>query len=155
MGQAEKRKRENIRIINSCRSVSELRAKMGLLKIWRVEIEEDEEENLVTANGYCGYVSVAQIRAPFIRRMDSGVRSDRLEIGMAIRDIISGAQGEVREGFNNFRDDDLNAKERAEKAYRKIMKENGTFLDYRGLERAYWLNNWLLEDRCGELDFSM
>ena len=41
LGQSEKRKRENIRIINSCRSAVELRTKMGLLKIWRVEIEED------------------------------------------------------------------------------------------------------------------
>ena len=63
LGQSEKRKRENIRIINSCRSDSELREKMGLLKIWRVEIEEDEEENMVAANGYCGYASMAQIRA--------------------------------------------------------------------------------------------
>ena len=110
---------------------------MGVLKIWRVEIEEDGEEDQVTANGYCGYVSIAQIRAPVIRRFDNGIRSDRLEIGMAIRDIINGSQGEVREGFSTFRDDDLNPKERAEMGYRKNMKENGTFLDYRGLEKAY------------------
>ena len=81
-----------------------------------MEIEEDEEENLVAANGYCGYASMAQIRAPVIRRLDNGIRSDRLEIGMAIRDIINGGPSEVREGFSNFREDDLNPKERAEMA---------------------------------------
>ena len=67
---------------------------MGQLKIWRIEIEEDAEKNLVTANGYFGYVSIAQIKAPTIRRYNNNVRTDRIEIGMTIRDIINGGQGE-------------------------------------------------------------
>ena len=109
----------------------------------------------VLANRYCGYVSIAQIKAPVIKSYDNGVRSDRLEIGMTIRDIINGSEGEVREGYAGINAADLNGKERAEMAYKKIMKENGSFLDYRGLEEIYWLRNWLVENRCKEYDFSM
>jgi hypothetical protein len=46
---------------------------------------------------------------------------------MTIRGIINGSEGEVREGYAGFNAADLNGKDRAEMAYKKIMKENGSF----------------------------
>ena len=73
---------------------------------------------------------------------------------MAIRNIINNGKKRVRDGWEILRTQDLNDKERAEYAYKEVMNENIHFLSYKGLESEYWLREWLIEGRCGELDFS-
>jgi hypothetical protein len=72
---------------------------------------------------------------------------------MVIRNLINGSDGMVREGFRSFNTSDLNAKERAEMAYTKIMAD-GNFLTHQGLETEYWLRGWMYEKRCDELKLS-
>jgi hypothetical protein len=52
---------------------------------------------------------------------------------MAIRNIINNGKGNIRKGWEKFRYQDLNDKERAEGAYTEKMSEKKHFLSYKGL----------------------
>jgi hypothetical protein len=141
-------------VIHSCRSKEEFSTKISLLRVWRVEVEEEEGEDKVAADGYCGYAAMAQIINKDLKKRNIGDRKDRIEIGMAIRNLINHGKGLVREGWEKFNEKDLNNKERAERAYKEIMKEGQHFLSHKGLMKEYWLRDSIIEGRCNELDFS-
>jgi hypothetical protein len=63
---------------------------------------------------------------------------------MAIRNIINNGSGRVKNGWLNFRNQDLNDKERAEHAYKWIMGEQQHFLAHKRLMEEYWLGDGLL-----------
>ena len=88
------------------------------------------------------------------RELNVRKRADRLEIGMAMRNMISKGKGNVRNRWRNIRSSDLNHKERAEGAYEELMKEQVHFLSFKGLEANLWLRGTLIEGRCEELKFS-
>ncbi len=148
LGQTSRSRKANIRVINRCQNGQELKEKMQQLNIWSVEITERPTEDIVNPDGYCGYVSITQALNG-IRRYNLRDRVDRIEVGMVIRNLINGSDGVVREGFRSFNLSDLNAKERAEMAYAKIMRD-GNFLSHLGLETEYWLRGWMYEKRCDE-----
>ena len=151
---AGSRRRENLRIINSCRTAQELDEKMSLLRIWRVEIKHHQEEDRVRGDGFCGYAAMTNIIRGVERKLDMGKRQDRLEVGMAIREMINKTQGSVRKGWRNFKHHDLNPKERAEGAYGELMREETHFLSHKGLGSEYWMWDRLIDGRCAELRYS-
>ena len=149
-----KRRRENLRIINKCRNAQELDEKMALLRIWRVEIRHSQEEDRVVGDGFCGYAAMTHIVRGTNRKLDMRDRQDRLEVGMTIREMIHKAAGNVRDGWRNIRDIQLNHKERAEGAYEELMKESTHFMAHKGLEPRFWMKDSLIDGRCDELKYS-
>ena len=115
---------------------------------------QQESEDKVEGDGYCGYVAMANIINGNNRRLNMRMRQDRLEVGMAIRNMIAKGKGNVRKEWKNIRNADLNHKERAEGAYEELMKEQAHFLSHKGLRSEYWLEGSLIEGRCDELRFS-
>ncbi len=148
------RKRECMRILKGCNNASELKDKLSTMRIWRVEIAPDRREDRVAGDGYCGYTSMAQIINDHSKRYDLSVTADRLEVGMAIRNVINNSEGRVRQGYERFRGVDLNTKERAEMAYKCLMASSNHFLSYKGLDTNYWMRGLILDGRCEELKFS-
>ncbi len=148
------RRREHLRIINGCRTVVELKDKIALLRIWRVELTYGHGEDKVEGDGYCGYSAMAQIINGHMRKYNLRDRCDRLEVGMAMRNIINKASGHIREGFEKLRASELNAKERSEMAYKELMVERTHFLSHRGLPAEYWMRGMMVDGRCDELKFS-
>ena len=153
MGSGRKRL-EHLRIINRCNSIGELNEKTALLRIWRVEIMQQENEDKVDGDGFCGYAAMTNIINGIDRRLSMKRRQDRLEVGMAIRNMIAKGKGSMRKEWKKIRSTDLNHKERAEGAYEELMKEQSHFLSHKGLGAEYWLEGSLIEDRCEELRFS-
>jgi hypothetical protein len=97
LGSGSKR-REHLRIINSCRTAQELNERTALLRIWRVEIKHDQGEDKVVGDGYCGYAAMTNIIRGVERKLDMRERQDRLEVGMTIRIMMSKSGGSVRKG---------------------------------------------------------
>ena len=139
------RRRENLRIMNGCENAEELKRKLGILRVWRVEIKHEPREDRVAGDGYCGYTAMTQIINNTDRKYDLRKRVDRVEVGMTIRNIINGGKGLVRNGYQRFNASELNAKERAEMAYRKLMVDEQHFLAYKGLEAEYWMRGMLVD----------
>ena len=125
-----------------------------LLRIWRVEISHEECEDKVAGDGYCGYSAMSQIINGHNRKYNLRNRGDRIEVGMAIRNILSKAAGVTRSGYEKLRATELNAKERAEIAYKQLMAEETHFLSHRGLQSEYWMRGMLVDGRCDDLKFS-
>ena len=92
------KRREHLRIINSCKNAEELEARTALMRIWRVEITHEQEEDKVRADGFCGYAAMTDIIRGVERKLDMRLRRDRLEVGMAIREMINKAPGSIRSG---------------------------------------------------------
>ena len=124
---------------------------MTLLRIWRVEIAHEECEDKVEGDGYCGYSAMSQIINGHNRKYNLRNRADRIEVGMSIRNILSKAAGDTRIGYEKLRASELNAKERAEFAYKQIMSEEIHFLSHRGLQIEYWMRGMLVDGRCDDL----
>jgi hypothetical protein len=143
-----------MRILNGCRNVVELKEKLSTMRIWRVEIIPEGMEDRVTGDGCCGYTSMAQIINDNSKRYNLAERADRLEVGMAIRNVINNSEGRVRPGFEKFRGVDLNTKERAEMAYKCLMASSNHLLSYKGLDTDYWIRGLILDGRFEELKFS-
>jgi hypothetical protein len=95
MGSGRKRL-EHLRIINRCNSIGELNEKTALLRIWRVEIMQQENEDKVDGDGFCGYAAMTNIINGIDRRLSMKRRQDRLEVGMAIRNMIAKGKGSMR-----------------------------------------------------------
>ena len=51
LGSGAKR-REHLRIINNCKNIDELNSRTALMRIWRVEITHDQEEDEVRSDGF-------------------------------------------------------------------------------------------------------
>ena len=153
LGSGSKR-REHLRIINSCRTAQELNERTALLRIWRVEIKHDQGEDKVVGDGYCGYAAMTNIIRGVERKLDMRERQDRLEVGMTIREMMSKSGGSVRKGWKKLMHRDLNHKERAQGAYEELMKEEGHFLAHKGLGAEYWMWDRIIDGRCDELKYS-
>ncbi len=59
----------------------------------------------------------------------------------------------TRIGYEKLRASELNAKERAECAYKQFMSEGIHFLSHRGLQIEYWMRGILVDGRCDDLKF--
>jgi hypothetical protein len=148
------RRREHLRIINGCKDAMELKAKLGMMRIWRVEISQDKDEDRVARDGYCGYSSMAQIINHTKKKYNLEIKADRMEVAKAVRKLIDGAPGVIRIGCKKFRDNELSPKERAEITYRMLMADKNHFLAYKGLDYEYWMRGMLIDGRSEELKFS-
>ena len=148
------RRKEHLRIINGCKDAKELKAKLGMMRIWRVEISQDKDEDRVARDGYCGYSSMAQIINHTRKKYNLEVKEDRLEVAKAVKKLIDGAPGVIRKRCEKFRDNELSPKERAEMTYRMMMAERNHFLAYKGLDYEYWMRGMLIDGRCEEFKFS-
>ncbi len=82
MADPREKRNENLRRINSSKTIKELKEILASLKIWRVEVTMDKGEDRTVKNGYCVYISMAQLRNEEIRKYDLRKRVDRLEVGM-------------------------------------------------------------------------
>jgi hypothetical protein len=138
--------------LESCKDETDIRTFLTERKMWKVTFREEEErENLVPGEGWCGYLSIDQVR----RREDSVVKMDSegiQHLKETLDDIIRHSRGGVRQNWRSLGSKELTTRE-VLFSVRDTLTNWGARLK-NSLEKARWLNAKNIYGTCGIWGYS-
>ena len=157
----ERRRSNYLRIINDCKTRVQLRTALKSMDIWKVVFKQQpKEEDRILGNGWCGYVSMNQIRrgadlATNIaqERGQALAKQSVTQEGVAsvletVQDIYNSSTGSVRVNWESLSSARLKGREILLSVMDTLRNWEHRLVD--SLELARWLNAQNLYGTCNK-----
>jgi hypothetical protein len=133
--------------LESCKDEADIRTFLMEGKMWKVTFKEEEDrEDLVPGEGWCGYLAIDQVR----RRGDAVVRMDRegiQHLRRTLDDIIIHSRGGVRPNWRSLGSNELTTREVLFSVWDTLTNWGARLKN--SLEEARWLNAKNIYGTCG------
>ena len=161
----ERKRLAYLNIINDCKTREQLRNTLKSMKIWKVVFKQQpSEEDQILGNGWCGYVSMNQIRRggvmPTIMAQSGAGGCRKLSVMQAgaasvietVKDIYESSTGPVRENWESLATSRLKGREILMSVMDTLKNWEYRLVD--SLEPARWLNAKNLYGTCNKWKYS-
>ena len=137
--------------IKACRNKDELRSALMEEKVWKVTFKEQTSEDKVPGRGWCGYLSIDQVRrdADTVQEMDlAGV----LKLSETLDEMIRTGRGSVREKWRGLGITKLSNREILLSVRDTLANWGNRMTD--GLSSVRWLNAKNIYGTCERWNYS-